>query len=687
MRVPFTLILLIALLLGSCSNEPDTRRLTTSSVPTEAGSVTPEGGNFEIRRNIEISAFPNDNWVFERWEGDHTGTENPVVISMDSDKDIAAIFAKRDYSLTVNIDGEGSVTERIVQQKATDYPHGTVVELTAEPDNNWEFVEWEGDLDGSENPATITIEENAEVTAVFSPISYPLTVNIQGQGSVDEEIVQTKTTDYPYQSVVELTAIPDTSWAFVEWEGDLQTDENPAQITIDEAKTVTAIFDRLFTLTTLPRPEEGGVVEPSNGEYVRDTSFDVEAIPNDGWRFVEWRGDFTGTTNPFNLTMNGNKTIEAYFEPLEYSLSTNIEGEGNVLLDVLSGGELGSGYEFGSVIEVTAVPTSGWRFIEWQGDLSGSANPTTITIDDSKSITAVFEFFDGGDGTVGNPYQISRLDQVQAVQDNLDTHFILMGDIDASSTGSGDEFIPIGDNGIPFTGSFDGNGFTISELTINRPVESNVGLFGVIGEGATVENLYLESATISGANEVGVLAGINNGNIIQSYSTGTVNGTDNVGGLSGQNNGLMQLSFSSASITAANNVGGLVGTNTATILSGYAVGSVNGNTNVGGLAGSNTSSGQIDETYAAGSVSGVTNVGGLIGLKSGTVTSSYWDNNLITGTGQVNGTGSGDSTGMTGLSTSEMQGPAAQTNMTDFNWVETWVTTSGGYPIFQWLVE
>lgn len=685
MRVPFTLILLVALFCSSCSNEPDTKRLTTSSVPTEAGSVTPEDGSYEVNRNIEISAFPNENWVFERWEGDHTGTENPVVISMNSDKDIAAIFTKRDYTLTVNIDGEGTVTEQIVQQKDTDYPHGTVVELTAVPEDNWEFLEWQGDLDGSENPQTITIEENTEVTAVFQPISYPLTVNIEGEGSVDEELVQSKTTDYPYQSVVELTAIPDDNWAFVEWEGDLETTENPAQITIDEAKTVTAIFDRLFSLTALPIPEEGGTIEPSGGEYVRDTSLDVEAVPNDGWRFVEWRGDFTGTTNPFNLTMNGNKTIEAYFEPLEYSLNTSIDGEGNLLVDVLSGGEIGAGYEFNSVLEVTAVPTSGWRFVEWQGDLSGSNNPTTITIDGNKSITAVFEFFDGGDGTVGNPYQISRLDQLQAMQDEPDAHYLLMGNINASSTASGEGFTPVGDNSTPFTGSLDGNGYTISNLSINRMAETNVGLFGVIDEGATIENVLLESASISGASQIGVLAGVNNGDIIRSYSTGSVNGTVDVGGLVGVNNGLIQLSFSTAATTATtNNVGGLVGTNTATILSAYATGNVNGNTNIGGLVGTNTLTGEITETYAAGAVSGTFSLGGLIGQNDGSTTTNYWDTEA---TGQASGAGSGSTTGMTGLTTAEMEGATAETNMTGFDWVDTWVTTTSGYPILQWLVE
>lgn len=687
MRVHVLLFLLITLLISSCSSEPDTHRLTTSVVPEEAGTVTPEDGQFAADRNLEISATPNEDWVFERWEGDHTGTKNPVVIEMDSDKDIAAIFTERNYTLTVNTEGEGTVSEQVVQQKSTDYPSGTVVELTAEPADNWEFVEWQGDLEGSENPETITIEGETEVTAVFSPISYPLTINIEGKGSVDENVVQAKTTDYPFGTIVELTAVPDSAWTFQEWEGDIESTDNPVEITIDEPKTVTVTFERLFSLTTIPIPEEGGTVDPSEGEFIRDTSFDVEATPNEGWRFVEWRGDFTGTTNPFNLTMNGNKTLEAHFEREDFTLDTTTVGMGNILLDVLVGSETETGYEFDSVVEVTAVPADGWEFVEWQGDLSGTANPNTITIDGNKSITAVFRFFDGGDGTLGNPYQISRLDQLQAMQEDPEAHYILVDNIDASETSTGEGFDPAGDNTTPFTGSLDGDGFEISNLAINRPDEQYVGLFGVIGEGATIQNVYIEGADVTGGTETGILAGSNNGDIIDSYTTGSVNGTDDVGGLAGRNNGLIQQSFSSAATTASNNnVGGLVGNNSDTILSAYALGNVSGNENVGGLVGVNAATGEISETYAAGEVAGSTTVGGLIGVNSGTADTNYWDTEA---TGQGSGAGSGDTTGMTGLTTAQMTGEDADDpgNMEDFNWAETWTTTSTGYPTFQWLVD
>ena len=367
-----------------------------TATPEDGGTVTPADGEFEEDRSIEISASPNTHWVFNGWEGDHAGTDNPAVITMDSDKDIAAIFVKRDYPLTINIidDDGGVVTERIVQQKTTDYPHGTVVELTAEPNTGWEFIGWEGDLDGDENPVEISVEGETEITALFERIEYPLIINIEGNGTVDEQVIEAKAKDYPFGTVVELTATAEENWIFDGWSGDLDGEESPVQITIDEAKEVTATFLRTFSLVTIVDPEEGGSITPEAGDYVRDTNLEVRATPaTEGWRFVNWEGDFTGgeLVNPFTLTMNGNKTIVANFERREYEIDIETEGEGEVTAALISGTETDKGYLYESEVELTAEPEENWHFVGWDGDLEGDENPQTLFMDSSKSVTALFE--------------------------------------------------------------------------------------------------------------------------------------------------------------------------------------------------------------------------------------------------------------------------------------------------------
>jgi hypothetical protein len=194
-----------------------------------------------------------------------------------------------------------------------------------------------------------------------------------------------------------------------------------------------------------------------------------------------------------------------------------------------------------------------------------------------------------GDGTESNPYEISNVSELQAMEDDLDANYELVSDIDASQTAQfndGRGFDPVGGT-LPFTGSFEGNDHTITGLTINRPDESNVGLFGS-SEG-TVPNVTVTNVTLTGV---------------------TVTGDRNVGGLVGDNGGAIQTATASGNVTGRLSVGGLVGRNSdRTIRNASASGSVTGESEVGGLVGINN--GTIQTARASGGVSAETFVGGL----------------------------------------------------------------------------
>ena len=119
------------------------------------------------------------------WKGDVTGSENPTQITIDKAKSVTAVFVKKQYPLTVEIEGEGTVAEKVIKAGvATDYNSGTIVELTAVPSGEWLFVEWKGDVTGTENPTQITIDKAKSVTAIFVKKQYPLTIEIEGEGTV-----------------------------------------------------------------------------------------------------------------------------------------------------------------------------------------------------------------------------------------------------------------------------------------------------------------------------------------------------------------------------------------------------------------------------------------------------------------------------------------------------------------------
>ncbi len=244
------LFVFFALVIGfySCNTTgiADVYQFTTGVQPEDGGTVTPSGGEFNAGEEVEIRAEASEEYRFVHWEGDLEGSENPITVTIDGDLELTAVFELREYALNIETQGEGMVREEVLEERSKDYEHGTVVELTAEPLDNWRFVRWEGDLEGEENPATIVIEEEKHVSAVFERREYALNIDTEGEGMVSEEVVEEKAKDYEYGTTVELTAEPEEGWSFAHWEGDLEGDENPETITVDEEKNVTAVFERMI---------------------------------------------------------------------------------------------------------------------------------------------------------------------------------------------------------------------------------------------------------------------------------------------------------------------------------------------------------------------------------------------------------------------------------------------------------
>ena len=177
-----------------------------------------------------------------------------------------------------------------------------------------------------------------------------------------------------------------------------------------------------------------------------------------------------------------------------------------------------------------------------------------------------------------------------------------------------------------YAADFDGNGLTISNLFINEPNSSNVGLFGLTGTGSTVRRVGLEAANVIGNSSTGGLVGHNSGDIIDSYVKGSVSGNKHVGGLVGYNTGAVAKSYANATVLGrygdSDYIGGLVGYNPGNINNSYAEGAVSGDDNIGGLVGE--SLGVIAASYATAIASGYVSVGGLVGYSNhSSITAAY----------------------------------------------------------------
>jgi NOL1/NOP2/fmu family ribosome biogenesis protein len=273
MKKFFSFLFFLAII--SCSKDPILYTLTTSTNPTEGGTLLPSSAQFEEGETVVLSATPSEEYAFFSWSG-VSGTNNTTSIVMDSDKSVVALFVKKQYSLKVSIEGEGQVTEKIIKAGiSTDYNSGTIVELSANPTSEWVFIEWKGDLSGTKNPAQITINEPKNITAVFEKKQYPLNIEIEGEGSVEETIIKAGTPNsYNSGTVVSLKAVPENGWSFLKWSGDVLSFENPIEITVDTSKNIKAEFFNPNEFTGLPilYVNTSGVAIDSKEDYVEGVS-------------------------------------------------------------------------------------------------------------------------------------------------------------------------------------------------------------------------------------------------------------------------------------------------------------------------------------------------------------------------------------------------------------------------------
>ncbi|PKD44868.1 InlB B-repeat-containing protein [Rhodohalobacter barkolensis] len=238
-------LLTVLLFLGCSATTENTEifTLSTNVNPEEAGAVSPSQGEFDEGDEVTLTASANQGWIFSGWQGDHNGASNPASIVMNSDKSITAQFEMLEYDLTLETEGSGTIQEQVVTSKTESYQEGTAVQLTAEPDEGWEFVEWTGDLSGSTNPETITIDSEKSVTAVFEATTYEITTEKVGEGEIVEQIISSESEEVEYGTVIEYTAVPAEGWMFVEWSGDISGEENPVQVTVEGNMNIIANFE------------------------------------------------------------------------------------------------------------------------------------------------------------------------------------------------------------------------------------------------------------------------------------------------------------------------------------------------------------------------------------------------------------------------------------------------------------
>lgn len=479
---------------------------------------------------------------------------------------------------------------------------------------------------------------------------------------------------------------------------------------ISEVRNATDTDEVIVSITSPDEPEEYLLpvgVSDQNGDTLEGASVEI--------------GNVSIETNERGVALfeleEGDYTVSADmvgYDDVEDSISITESGN-NLNL------ELVSETEDGDDVDEETDDEDADEDDDANGDLDGSGDDTQS--DDENDDEGDNEEDDTDEETVScdgvgygvdddGAYLVGTLEQLQCLpEQGLDEDYRLSTDLDASPTSqwdSGAGFDPLGNPSEEFTGSFDGDGYEISNLHIYRPDESFVGVFGTVDSEGIVQNVTIQDVSVVGDQWVGGLVGQSYGELDEIHVTGSVTGmSDWTGGLVGQSHEDVTMSTASVEVDGNTAVGGLIGglnDNSATVHHAYAMGEVEGEQYVGGLVGS-VFRGSISESYSTARTIGDEKVGGLTGHHEGNMVNESYvggyvsngeDSGSLVGTNEADiqdsyfdesvtarediGYNNGTVTNIEGLYTEEMQSDSASSNMVGLDFHITWVTVENDYP-------
>lgn len=280
---------------------------TYSLIVSNAGGGTvalnPTTGPYASNTVVTLTATPTAGWAFLQWQGDASGTNNPLGVTMNRKKYVRAIFGT---SLSNTVAGSGSVT---MSPPGGVYPFGTIVRFSAIPQLGNYFALWGNAAGGNTNPLYFAVTSaNQSVSSLFAPLGgsqVALTVVPAGNGRIT---IAPRTNVFNIGNAVTITATPDSGQTFLSWSGDTNTLQNPLSLVMDQSKLIYANFttNRMLVI----RPGFDGM---------KETGFQFSILGDIGDHY-----QIEGSTNLLNWMMLG--TVTNSFGTLQFidSATTNI---------------------------------------------------------------------------------------------------------------------------------------------------------------------------------------------------------------------------------------------------------------------------------------------------------------------------------------------------------------------------
>ena len=290
------------------------------------------------------------------------------------------------------------------------FPAGTLVALTATPDNGSTFTGWGGACSGTAGTCTFTIDANANVSADFGLANHTVTIALAGNGTGtvtssagNINCPGTCSVTVPYGTQMNLTATPSGASAFIGWSGGSCNGTGTCAFSVTGDTTINASFALNYTVVvTRTGNGNGGVTSSPAGincggdcdeTYGAGTSVTLTATAGADSTFTGWSGACTGTGTCV-VTVNAAVAVTATFTLRQYTLSAATAGTGGGLVTSNLGGISCPGtcsavFNHGQVVTLTATANGQSTFTGWSGACTGTG-ACAVTMDQARSVTATF---------------------------------------------------------------------------------------------------------------------------------------------------------------------------------------------------------------------------------------------------------------------------------------------------------
>ena len=368
----------------------DSYQITATANPAEGGTIT-GAGTYEQGQICTLTATAAEGYSFSNWTKDGVVVSSNPSYSFTVTENAAFVanFSLNMYMVTVSADPTAGGTV----YGGGSYLYGNNCTVSAVPNAGYTFTNWtkNGTVVSAEASYTFTVTEDANLVAHFSLDHYNITV------SVDPETGGTATGggSFTYGETCNLTATPNTGYAFVNWTKDgtvVSSNANYSFTVTDNGDYVAHFSVAHYTITVSAEPAEGGSVY-GGGTYDYGHVVTLRAIANEGYAFINWTKDgaVIATTPNHPIVVREDAEYVAHFQINSYEIKASTDPFNTGVIE-------GMGvYNYGETCRLSVTPNEDYVFINWtlNGEVVSVEESFSFVVTEERNYIAHLEYVEG----------------------------------------------------------------------------------------------------------------------------------------------------------------------------------------------------------------------------------------------------------------------------------------------------